>query len=69
MAVYSVFQPIIIAMLYKFSLHFFFFFFFFFFFWTKYIVIFKICMDNWEMILANLEQMVRKEKGMMNGMV
>ena len=65
MAVYSVFQPIIIAMLYKFSLHFFFFFFF----WTKYIVIFKICMDNWEMVLANLEQMVRKEKGMMNGMV
>ena len=68
MAVYSVFQPIIIAMLYKFSLHFFFFFSFFFF-WTKYIVIFKICMDNWEMVLANLEQMVRKEKGMMNGMV
>ena len=64
MAVYSVFQPIIIAMLYKFSLLFFFFFF-----WTKYIVIFKICMDNWEMVLANLEQMVRKEKGMMNGMV
>ena len=64
MAVYSVFQPIIIATLYKFSLHFFFFFF-----WIKYIVIFKICMDNWEMVLANLEQMVRKEKGMMNGMV
>ena len=63
MAVYSVFQPIIIAMLYKFSLHFFFFF------WSKYIFIFKICMDNWEMVLANLEQMVRKEKGMMNGMV
>ena len=68
MAVYSVFQPIIIAMLYKFSLHFFFFFFFFFF-WKKNILIFKICMDNWEMVLANLEQMVRKEKGMMNGMV
>ena len=63
MAVYSVFQPIIIAMLYKFSLHLFFCFF------EQNTLSFLRSAWITEMVLANLEQMVRKEKGMMNGMV
>ena len=64
MAVYSVFQPIIIAMLYKFSLHLFLFCFF-----EQNTLSFLRSAWITEMVLANLEQMVRKEKGMMNGMV
>ena len=35
---------------------------------TNNIVIFKIWMNNWKMILANLELVVRKEKCLANGM-
>ena len=35
-------------------------------FFTKYIVISEISMSNWRMFLANLEQVVLKEKGKTN---
>ena len=34
-----------------------------------YIVIFMIWMGNWGMVLANIEQVVRKEKGRTNRMI
>ena len=36
---------------------------------TKYIVIFKVWMDNWRMVLASLEQVVQEEKGGTNRMI
>ena len=51
-------------MLYKFSLHLFLFCFF-----EQNTLSFLRSAWITEMVLANLEQMVRKEKGMMNGMV